>query len=407
MTLRTVSLLTALLYIDAAATVSIRNTASRLNEKKAQSLRHHLSENNIQMKFYPRPIPFSENNNPELRYSHPIPLPENNPEVTSSHSSPLPEGNNVMAPYPHSSFLPEGNAIAAYPYPIPLSKNNNPEPSFHYPHSFHSQNKPPFNQDFARTYLVAPPHSFPTKGNVIIPETRPHPHPYLHPYPFLNKNKILPFPELETYPTSEHESEVEPSHSPENMTEMEPYPSSEDEIEQELDSSAEDEVEKETASSSENEMQKEPSPAEITPHVNQPSCLIGWIYNNELSTCYSFFQVKMTWIQAETSCQMYAPGAHLASIHWEEHNKFIQTLIKQKNPAQPSTWIGLSDCHKEGIYLWTDGSAMDFTKWNHDQPDDEAETENCVNINSEGVGGKWDDRVCSEELPFICNYKPF
>ncbi|XP_059508212.1 uncharacterized protein LOC125460939 [Stegostoma tigrinum] len=405
MRLGTVLLLIALIYIDAAGTASIRNSANRMNEKKIQTLRHHLSDSNNQMKFYPRPMPFPEKN-AELRYA--LSFPENNPEVPLTHPIALPENNNARAPYPHSSPLPEGNTVANYPYLIPLPKSNL-ESSYYRTHPFHSQNKPTLAQDFPRTYLVASAHKFPMKGNVIIPENRPYPHPYPQPYPFLNKNKLLPFtyPEVQTYPSSERESEVEPSHSPENVTEMETQPSLEDELEQEVDSSSEDDAEKDVLVPSEIEMQKKPSPATISPHVNQASCLPGWIFNSKLSICYSIFQGKMTWIQAEVSCQMYARGAHLVSIHGDEQNQFIQGLIKQKNPVQPSMWIGLSDCHKEGIYLWTDGSVLDFTKWSIDQPNDESDSENCVSVNSEGIEGKWHERVCSDELPFICSYKLF
>ncbi|XP_041072281.1 uncharacterized protein LOC121293358 isoform X3 [Carcharodon carcharias] len=357
MRLRTVLLLTALLYIDAAATVSIWNSASRLNRRKAQSLRHHLSDNNVHMKFHPRPILFPEKN-PELRYSHP--LSKNNPEVPLSHSIPLPENKNAMALHPHSSPLPEGKSTANYPYPIPLPKKNNPDSSFHRPYPFHPQSKPIFTQDLAPTFLVATPLNYPTKGKAIMPETRPYPHTYPHPSPFLNKNKLLPFNYPEVDPSSEQESEVEPSHSPDNVTEMEPYASLEDELEQEGDSSAQDGTEKEMVLFSEKGMQEEPPITAKSPHPSRASCLVGWIYHKELSACYNFFQAKMTWIQAE-----------------------------------------------EGIYLWTDGSLLDFTKWNDNQPNDEAEAENCVNINSEGVGGKWYDRACSDELPFICSYKLF
>ncbi|XP_072407521.1 uncharacterized protein [Chiloscyllium punctatum] len=405
MRLRTVLLLTALIYIDAAETASIRNSATRLNEKKGQTLRHHFSDNNYQMKFYPRPISFPEKN-AELRYDHP--LPENNPEIPLSHPIALPDYNNAKVPYPYSSPLPEGNTVVNYPYPIPFIKSNL-ESSYYRTHPFRSPNKPTLAQDFPRTYLVASAHKFPVKDNVIMPDNRPYLHPYPHSYPFVNKNKLAPFtyPEVQTYPSSEHESGVEPSHSPDNATEMETQPSLEDELEQDADSSAEDDIEKDITISSEIEVQKQPSPATISSHINQAPCLPGWIFNSELSTCYSIFQGKMTWIQAEMSCQMYARGAHLASIHGEEQNQFIQGLIKQKNPVKSNTWIGLSDCHKEGIYLWTDGSLLDFTKWNTDQPDDESDSENCVSVHSEGIEGKWHERVCSDELPFICSYKLF
>ncbi|XP_069759798.1 uncharacterized protein [Narcine bancroftii] len=278
--LRMISLITALLYIDAAAMVSIHNIASRLNEKQVQNLRPDLPDNKARVKLQP-------------------------------HSSSAHEKYNLVKPYVHPNSPAENNK----------------------------------------------------------------------------------------------ESEIQFPHSSDNGTEMEGHPSLEDELEKEHDSSAEDEIEKEN--SSENETLKKPSPNEIIARTSQTSCLDGWVYNHDLSTCYSFYQTKMNWIQAEMSCQMYVPGGHLASIHWEEHNQFIQDLIKRNNPVPTGTWIGLSDCHKESVYLWTDGSATDFTKWNRDLPEDKEEVGNCATINSEGIGGIWDDRTCSDELPFVCAYKLF
>ncbi|XP_051886486.1 macrophage mannose receptor 1-like isoform X2 [Pristis pectinata] len=373
-----ISLITALLSIDAAA-VSIHNIASRLNEKQVQNLRPHLPDNKAQMKLHPHPFPFHEKYNSAKPYAYAVPPPESN------------------------------KAMASYSYP--MSPKNNPESTYHRSYPFYSQNKPTYTGDFAHPFLVPSPQNHPMISNLFPPETSPRPIPFPFSFPFSlaafnpnNHKKVsYPFPEVELYPSSEHESEVEFSHSSDNVTEMEAYPSLEDEVEKELDSSAEDEIEKEN--SSENETQKKSSPDEVNARTSQTPCLVGWIYNRDLSTCYSYYQTKMNWIQAEISCQMYAPGGHLASIHWEEHNQFIQDLIKRNNPAQTSTWIGLNDCHKEGVYLWTDGSATDFTKWNHDQPEDKEEMDTCVNINSEGIGGTWDNRVCSDELPFVCAYK--
>ncbi|XP_048463829.1 C-type lectin mannose-binding isoform-like [Rhincodon typus] len=107
----------------------------------------------------------------------------------------------------------------------------------------------------------------------------------------------------------------------------------------------------------------------------------------------------------ELLCQQYVPRGHLTSIHGNEQNQFIQNLIKTKDQTQPETWIGFSDCYQEGLFLWSDGSLSDFTQWKEGQPDNMEENENCVHINSEGVGGKWSDKNCTEELPFVCTYK--
>ncbi|XP_069759795.1 uncharacterized protein [Narcine bancroftii] len=369
-----ISLITALLYIDAAAMVSIHNIASRLNEKQVQNLRPDLPDNKARVKLQP-------------------------------HSSSAHEKYNLVKPYVHPNSPAENNkAMPFYSYPTPP---DNREVPYDLPYPFSPQNKPSFTGDFAHPFLVQPPQNHPITRDQLSPNTSPH----LVPFPFSlnafspNKQVSYPFPEMDLYSSSEQESEIQFPHSSDNGTEMEGHPSLEDELEKEHDSSAEDEIEKEN--SSENETLKKPSPNEIIARTSQTSCLDGWVYNHDLSTCYSFYQTKMNWIQAEMSCQMYVPGGHLASIHWEEHNQFIQDLIKRNNPVPTGTWIGLSDCHKESVYLWTDGSATDFTKWNRDLPEDKEEVGNCATINSEGIGGIWDDRTCSDELPFVCAYKLF
>ncbi|XP_067861407.1 C-type lectin-like [Heptranchias perlo] len=131
------------------------------------------------------------------------------------------------------------------------------------------------------------------------------------------------------------------------------------------------------------------------------SCPNGWFYFNYFSSCYRFVPDTQTWIEAELSCQQLATGGHLASIHWKEQNHFIELLLKAEQ-SNNHVWIGLSDRHKEGTFLWTDGSLSDFTNWHLGEPDNYKGRENCVVINSE----KWNDVPCTGKSPFICSYKP-
>ncbi|XP_059832435.1 mucin-2-like [Hypanus sabinus] len=134
-------------------------------------------------------------------------------------------------------------------------------------------------------------------------------------------------------------------------------------------------------------------------------CLPGWTHYKYLSSCYQFFpQVELTWLEAELRCRQYMPNGHLASIHWNEHNQFIQSLIKAQDPSQPTVWIGLSDCYEEGIFLWSDGSVLDFTKWSDDQLNSIKENENCVSFNSADIEGRWNENNCAEDRPFVCTY---
>ncbi|KAK7898685.1 hypothetical protein WMY93_019538 [Mugilogobius chulae] len=84
----------------------------------------------------------------------------------------------------------------------------------------------------------------------------------------------------------------------------------------------------------------------------------------------------------------------------EEHN-FVKALIQNFDHNQGLTWIGLSDMHKEGAWMWSDGCPKIFDKWSVGQPDNAGGKEHCGEI---CFGGEknWNDRPCSTTFPSVC-----
>ena len=107
----------------------------------------------------------------------------------------------------------------------------------------------------------------------------------------------------------------------------------------------------------------------------------------------------MTWWEAELHCV--SVGANLVSIHSLEEHNFVNSLIKNFDPTQGSTWIGLTDIHKEGEWMWSDGSKVSFTQWKTNEPNNYGGNEHCVHTNS-GTAFKWNDSGCSHALTFVC-----
>lgn len=69
---------------------------------------------------------------------------------------------------------------------------------------------------------------------------------------------------------------------------------------------------------------------------------------------------------------------------------------------QTNFWIGLNDFHKEGTFLWTDGSLVKYTKWNENQPLQD-DLQDCVYMTQAGGNaGRWDNVRCDETRGFIC-----
>ncbi|XP_072561040.1 lactose-binding lectin l-2-like [Paramormyrops kingsleyae] len=129
------------------------------------------------------------------------------------------------------------------------------------------------------------------------------------------------------------------------------------------------------------------------------TCPPGWI--NFKNRCFKYIAVGKTWIDSELNCL--SSGGNLASIHSEEEFQFIKALIKSRDSAENPTWIGLTDSSKEGTWLWTDGSKVDFTKWNSGEPNNVNGGENCVHTNWSGKGEKgWNDIACNSFYAFVC-----
>ncbi|XP_075962489.1 C-type lection lectoxin-Enh3-like [Anarhichas minor] len=115
--------------------------------------------------------------------------------------------------------------------------------------------------------------------------------------------------------------------------------------------------------------------------------------------CYKYVSTRMTWADAELYCV--SEGANLVSIHSLEEHNFINFLIKNFDPAEGRTWIGLSDTQKEGRWMWSDGSAVKFVFWHGGEPNNVAGVEHCVHYNF-GPELRWNDIPCSHEHTFVC-----
>uniref|UniRef100_A0AAZ1XPK4 C-type lectin domain-containing protein n=2 Tax=Oreochromis aureus TaxID=47969 RepID=A0AAZ1XPK4_OREAU len=107
----------------------------------------------------------------------------------------------------------------------------------------------------------------------------------------------------------------------------------------------------------------------------------------------------MSWAEAELYCV--SQRANLVCIHSEEEEEFVKSLIKNFDHAERYTWIGLSDIHKEGRWMWSDGCAVSFVYWHAGQPDNAETIEHCVHTNYSNLK-KWNDYSCSLILPSVC-----
>ncbi|KAK1172212.1 lectin-like [Acipenser oxyrinchus oxyrinchus] len=129
------------------------------------------------------------------------------------------------------------------------------------------------------------------------------------------------------------------------------------------------------------------------------SCLNGWVGFNVW--CYQYVKDKKTWADAELYCL--SIGGNLASVHSVEENNFIQNLINKNDASDAFTWLGGSDCFREGSWYWTDGSKWDYNNWKKGEPNN-LSIENCL-ITNFWVPGGWNDIACNNLYPSVCMYK--
>ena len=56
------------------------------------------------------------------------------------------------------------------------------------------------------------------------------------------------------------------------------------------------------------------------------------------------------------------------------------------------------------MFEWTDGSAVQFTNWNTNQPDNWRNYEHCVHT-IHWAEGRWNDIGCAYNMGYICKKK--
>lgn len=105
-------------------------------------------------------------------------------------------------------------------------------------------------------------------------------------------------------------------------------------------------------------------------------------YGNKV---YRFYTVGIPYALAERYCEEL--GGNLVKIESEEKNNVIAQKVKELNKT---FYIGASDEKEEGKFVWCDGSAVTYTNWSQNEPNNSADCggENYVQMYA---NGKWND----------------
>ncbi|MFH1469326.1 MAG: C-type lectin domain-containing protein [Pseudomonadota bacterium] len=118
---------------------------------------------------------------------------------------------------------------------------------------------------------------------------------------------------------------------------------------------------------------------------------------------YFFCTNLLDWSAAAADCA--AAGFHLVKIDNPLENSFLLKQSYLITGSRAATWwTGGSDLGHEGTWTWTDGSRITYTAWHTATGEPNGRTsENCLQLNSHGGSGQWNDYGCSTfDLYYIC-----
>ncbi|CAC5419987.1 unnamed protein product [Mytilus coruscus] len=126
--------------------------------------------------------------------------------------------------------------------------------------------------------------------------------------------------------------------------------------------------------------------------VSISKCNAGWFHRS--SACYFVSRSKLDWFGAAISCREH--GARLLEMKTALVEKHLENSSVNPNEAY---WLGARNDVIEGRWVWSSGAIMNFTKWNHGEPNG-GEKENCLILENNG----WTDHKCNEKRYFICQH---
>ncbi|XP_078658219.1 C-type mannose receptor 2-like [Branchiostoma floridae x Branchiostoma belcheri] len=127
--------------------------------------------------------------------------------------------------------------------------------------------------------------------------------------------------------------------------------------------------------------------------------------NSGSKTCYKAFKVRLDFNTAAERCCR--EGGTLAMPRGPKSNILVRVSLRATMFRNVDVWFGLHDQHKEGYFVWADGTPLGaFQRWAPNQPDDAKTGEDCVVYwGSGGQRTNWNDASCSGKLPFVCEFR--
>lgn len=111
---------------------------------------------------------------------------------------------------------------------------------------------------------------------------------------------------------------------------------------------------------------------------------------------YAYCVTNLDWHAAEADCV--SQGGHLVSIHSLAQQQAITN--KAASLQMGDYWIGFNDEVQEDMFVWTDGTPVNFTLWNGGEPNNWGGFEHCTEVYA--ANGSWNDLNCGDSRRYVC-----
>ncbi|KAI8521387.1 hypothetical protein Bbelb_011410 [Branchiostoma belcheri] len=138
-----------------------------------------------------------------------------------------------------------------------------------------------------------------------------------------------------------------------------------------------------------------------TPTATQPVVTCedpSWLYFQ--GNCYQFVPYfnGQSWTGARQNCQ--AAGGDLVSLGSPDEAGFVFQQAGRQLVYGDRAWIGLREYGVEGVYSWSDQTAVSFFNWAQGEPNDHNGEQQCGAMFLHN--GQWDDDNCGRQHSYIC-----
>jgi len=132
------------------------------------------------------------------------------------------------------------------------------------------------------------------------------------------------------------------------------------------------------------------STTSTTTAASTNDCDAGWTQVG--SKCYKVEAGPSNYYDAIAGC--IGLGGTLATIESQAEQDAVYALT-----GSTGAYLGLSDFLDEGVFTWGDGTAVSFTNWRPNQPNNNNNNQHCVWIRPDGG---WDDVTCKKTEQYVC-----